>query len=70
MKVVINGQVFDPEVTGIILVFKDDNDRVNHVRNLDNMENKPGPRVYSIHPDGSNPELILESMYDAIEKCK
>lgn len=67
MKVVIGGHVYDPQVTPITLVFTNDTERVNHIRNLDNMPNKPGPRAYYVGPGGRDVNEAHNEMVEAVK---
>lgn len=67
MKVVINGVVYDPEETQIVITFENDADKAFHTNNLHTMGNQTGPRAYSIAPDELDPKTHKLIMTEAVK---
>lgn len=51
MKIVINGVMTDTNVTPVALVFSNDTQREQFIKNIQAMPPKPGVRVYCEMPD-------------------
>ena len=65
MKVVINGQVYDPNETPIVIVFKDDYERRLISKQIAETPDKPGPRAYIQYPSAE--QLINGILVNAVK---
>lgn len=57
MRVYINGQFFDRDISPIVIIFKDDKERRTVAYHLSNMEEKEGIRLYTIFADKFKNEI-------------
>lgn len=47
----INGVVIDAETEPLVLIFKNDEERLMVIRHLESMPEREGPRAYGMFPD-------------------
>jgi len=69
MKVMINRYLFDADRQGdeILLLFKNDADRLAVIKQLSDMPPAEGPRIYGMFPEGSGNEVAAAAFHDAID---
>jgi len=69
MKIYLRGELIDTEKEVVVMLFENDDDRINHANNISNMEPKEGAkRLYAIFPDSTPVEEVREIMSQAKEK--
>lgn len=69
MQVWINGTLYNPEETPVVLVFYNDDDRKTVARQITDMQGKDGVRLYGQFPD----EMTVEDragIFDQILSTK
>ena len=60
MKIKINDKTFDPNIEPVMIVFYDDEERLNVIKHLQDMEPKDGIRKYCIFPEGFDKTKIKQ----------
>lgn len=52
MKIVTEKNIVDADINLILMVFKNDEERKQVIKHLQNMEDSPGERGYAMYPNG------------------
>lgn len=71
MKVFVNGELYDSDETGIVLVFDNDAQRKAVASHLTNMPEKDGKRMYAYYPlEKYTPDEIIAIFNELESKGK
>lgn len=60
MKIVIDGKVYDANITPVVLVFDNDAERKHVAGHLSGMQEKEGMRAYALYPEGLDGWAIMK----------
>ena len=60
MKIVVDGKVFNADITPVVLVFESDAERKHIAGHLSGMPEKEGVRAYASYPEGLDGWAIMK----------